>query len=118
LLSDRGCLFEGGNERMVLRRGALLVPAAGRPHPRDIGPEELLVHSDEVALVVWYLLIPDNGIDGADRKTEPAIYAFVGVDVEGAATLVNAVHRAGGGAVAILHVDAGFGNDIGHLADL
>src|SRR6478609_522021 len=60
------------------------------------------------------IVLVEDGLHRADRLARPAVDAFVGVDVQLAGTLVDAVDRALLDARLVLDVDARLGNHIGH----
>src|SRR6185437_2923806 len=98
---------------MVLVDG-LAVPAARRAQSGDGRAEEIAVDVHEHASVVGDVFIPDDRVDRADRQAQAAIDALVRVDVEHPRAFVNAVDRTRRGARAVLDVDAGRRDDIGH----
>src|SRR3954447_6470642 len=56
----------------------------------------------------------EDGGDGADWHARVAVHAFVGLDVEHPRTLVDAVDRTFVDAGAVLHIDAGLCDYVGH----
>jgi hypothetical protein len=82
------------------------------------GGAEVVEESCARGLVLLPLLgqvvLVEDRLDRADRFTRAAVDAFVGMDVEGAATFVDAVDRAFLDAGAVLEVDARQRDHIGH----
>src|SRR4051794_11870506 len=60
----------------------------------------------------------EDGGDGADRHARVAVHAFVGLDVEHPRALVDAVDRTFVDAGAVLHVDAGLCDHVGHATSI
>src|SRR5699024_1222834 len=61
-----------------------------------------------------HIVFEEDRLDGADGFAGTAVDAFVGVDVERALALVDAVDRAFFDAGAVLHIHTGLGDDVGH----
>ena len=78
--------------------------------------EELGVDGEELALVVGQVVLVVDGLDGADGLTGTTVDTLVGVDVQRALALIDAVDRALLDAGAVLDVHAGQANDVCHLA--
>src|SRR6478735_8951568 len=98
------------DERVVLVDDAELRGAAGAAE---------VVEGLDVGVVVVGPLLGDVVLvvdrpDGADRLARTAVDALVGVDVERALALVDAVDRTLLDAGAVLEVDARLGDDVGH----
>src|SRR5207237_831674 len=89
--------------------------ATGRAPTRDAGRKELGIGGDEQFLLARHVAILINRLDRADRDADAAIDAFVGLDVHHPPTLVDALDRADFLADAVLHIDAGRGDDVGHV---
>src|SRR6478735_1996616 len=106
-LSLRG---QGGDEGVVLREDARLGGAAGRAdvvEELDVGRVVVLPLVGQVVLVV-------DGLDGTLRLARTAVHALVRVDVQRPLALVDAVHGALVDAGAVLDIDAGERDDVGH----
>src|SRR5215218_1705917 len=105
---------EHGDDGVVLRDHADLRGAAGRADVVEELDVRLVVvgpHLGEVVFVV-------DRLDRAHRFAGSAVDALVGVDVERAFTLVDAVDGAFVDAGAVFDVDARQGDDIGHGGSL
>src|SRR5699024_11859248 len=76
--------------------------------------EEVDVGRVVVLPLLGHIVFEEDRLDGADGFAGPAVDAFVGVDVERALALVDAVDRAFLDAGSVLHVHAGLGDDVGH----
>src|SRR5699024_2320766 len=76
--------------------------------------EEVDVGRVVVLPFLGHIVFEEDRLDGADGFARTAVDAFVGVDVERALTLVDAVDRAFFDAGAVLHVHTGLGDDVGH----
>src|SRR5699024_9739248 len=61
-----------------------------------------------------HIVFEEDRLDGADGFAGAAVDAFVGVDVERALTLVDAVDRAFFDAGAVLHIHTRLGAELGH----
>ena len=106
LMLDGQC----GDEGMVEARRSDLRGSTGRTkfvEELDVG---LVVVRPFVGQVVFVV----DGLDGADRFAGSAVDAFVGVDVERALALVDAVDRTFVDAGAVLDVHAGKRDHVGH----
>src|SRR5439155_10673257 len=80
----------GGHERGVLVDLADLRSPAGRAQIL----EELVVGCGVVLPLGRYVVLVEDRLDRADRLARPAVHALVGVDVEHAVALIDAVDRA------------------------
>src|SRR5712691_10041547 len=92
---------------------AMSAPCGAGLDPRVI-QEELLVQLDEVLPLLRGLVLGEDRLHRADGLADPAVDAFVGVDIEHLRAFVDAVHRADLDAGLVLHVDARLGDDIRH----
>src|SRR6478736_78165 len=98
------------DDGVILREDAGLGGAAGRA---DV-VEELDVGLVVVLPLVGQIVFVVDRLDGAHRLARPAVDAFVGVDVEAALALVDAVDGAFVDAGAVLDVDARERDDVRH----
>src|SRR4029453_18211305 len=89
--------------------------AAGRAERVVALGEEGGVGGGEVLPLRGHVVLVEDGLHRADGLAGAAVHAFVGVDVEHAVALVDAVDRAFLDAGLVLDVDAGLGDDVGHL---
>src|SRR5215207_10234511 len=89
-------------------------PARGAERLLALG-EEGRVGGGEVLPLGRDVVLVEDGLHRADGLAGAAVHAFVGVDVEHAVALVDAVDRTLFDAGLVLDVDAGFGDDVGHL---
>src|SRR5690606_13007838 len=101
---------ERGHDRVVPRDDADLRGAAGGS---DLF-EELDVGLVVVGPLLGQVIFVVDRLNGADRLAGTAVDALVGLDVEHAVALVDAVDGALVDAGAVLEVDAGLGDDVGH----
>jgi hypothetical protein len=62
--------------------------------------------------------VGDNGAGGALRLTHAAVNALIGMDNQHIFALKKAIDGTNADAIHVFATDAGFGNDIGHDADL
>ena len=76
--------------------------------------EELGVCSVEVAPLFRKIFFEEDRLDRTDRLARAAIDAFVGVDVERAATFVDAIYGALLNASFVFNIHAGLRDDVGH----
>src|SRR5690606_12124100 len=83
---------------------------------RADGGEELCVDLDERAAFVRYVLLVEDRDHRAGRFAASAFDTLVGVDVHHPVALVDAVHRTFLHARLVGLVDAGTGDDVGHVA--
>ena len=74
--------------------------------------------SDVALHVVWDLVLGVDGLHWALRLASAAVDALLGMDHEEVGTFVEAVDRTHFDAVRVLALDAGLGDDVGHLQDL
>src|SRR5262249_50811827 len=101
-----------GDDRVVAGDHADLGGTAGRA---DTGlGEELDVGGVVVAPLLGQIVFVGDRLDGADRLAGTAVDALVGVDVQHAVALVDAVDGALVDAGAVFQIDAGKGDDVGH----
>src|SRR4029450_7130768 len=77
--------------------------------------EEGRVGLGEVLPLGGHVVLVEDGLHRADRLAGAAVHALVGVDVEHAVALVDTVDRTLLDAGLVLDVDAGLGDDVGHL---
>src|SRR4029077_7245145 len=82
------------------------------------GPE--VFEEVDVDLVVFlplvrYVVFVVDRLDRADRFARAAVHALVGVDVEHALALVDAVDGAFFDARSVKHINAGLRDDVGHV---
>ena len=68
---------------------------AGRAQPVTCRPEELAVDGEPRRELRRQPVVGVDGLDRTDRLAQAAVDAFVGLDVERAPALVDAVDRAG-----------------------
>lgn len=73
-----------------------------------------LVLLDVLFQVRGHVRVNENRGDGTFRLAEPAVNAFIRVDVEHVVSFVNAVHRTNGHAGFVFDSDAGLCNDVRH----
>ena len=106
---DEGDVAHQGADVGRSARGAERLFALGEE--RGVGGGELLPLGRHVVVV-------EDGLHRADRLAGAAVHALVGVDVEHAVALVDAVDRAFLDAGIVLDVDAGLGDDVGHRSAL
>jgi len=85
---------------------------AGSPRPS----EELDIGLVVVGPFLGKVILVVDCLDRADRLAGAAVDALVRMDIEGAVALVDAVDRALVNAGAVLHIDAGQRDHIGHRA--
>src|SRR5262249_32495862 len=76
--------------------------------------EELLVHLDEVLPLVGRLVLGEDRLHRAHRLARTTVDALVGMDEELRVALVDTVDRTYLDAGLVLHVDAGFRDDVRH----
>ena len=76
--------------------------------------EEVDVGADVAGPLARNVVLVEDGLDGADRLTRTAVHALVRMDVEHATALVDAVDRTLLDTGLVHHVDARFGNRVGH----
>src|SRR5690606_38831312 len=105
---------ERGHDRVVPRDDADLRGAAGGSDLFEEFDVGLVVVGPLLGQVVFVV----DRLDGADRLAGTAVDALVGVDVEHPVTLVDAVDGALVDTGAILQIDAGQGDDVGHSSIL
>src|SRR5690606_34175751 len=98
------------DQRVVLLDDAHLRRAAGRSEL----VEELDVGVVVLRPLVGGVVLVEDRLDRADRLAGAAVHALVRLDVEHPAALVDAVDGALVDAGAVLHVDAGQGDHVGH----
>src|SRR4051794_6264545 len=87
---------------------------ARRADPGHRVVEELGVHRGELFPLGGNVILVEDRGDRTGGLAGAAIDAFVGLDVEHPAALVDAVDRALVDAGAVLHVDAGLADRVGH----
>src|SRR5215218_5718814 len=104
-----------GDELGVAHLGADLGEPAGRAEGVGSLGEEGRVGGGEVLPLGGHVVLVEDGLDRADGLAGAAVHALVGVDVEHAVALVDAVDRTLLDARLVLHVNAGLGDDVGHL---
>src|SRR5215468_5378371 len=90
------------------------VGATGCAPAGDIGAKEEGVRLDEGFLLARDVDVFVDRLHRADRDADAAADALVGLDVHHAPALVDALDRADLLADAVLHVDAGRGDDVAH----
>src|SRR5690606_11300261 len=112
--SRRALRRESGDDRVVSRDHPDLRGAAGRS---DLF-EELDVRLVVVRPLFGQVVFVVDGLDGADRLARTAVDALVGVDVEHAVALVDAVDGALVDTGAVFDIHAGKGDDVGHRSIL
>ena len=100
---------------MVFFGAEFRFPPAGAAPARNPIPEELGIHGGEARRARRQLILRPDRLHRADEDAQRAIHAFVGLNIVHPATLVDAVDGADLGARAVLHVDAGFRDYIGHV---
>src|SRR5690606_16417605 len=105
---------ERGDDRVVTRDHPDLCRTAGRS---DLF-EELDVGLVVVRPLFGKVVFVVDGLDGADRLAGTAVDALVGVNVEHAVALVDAVDGAFVDTRAVFHIHAGKGDDVGHASIL
>src|SRR5512132_3842783 len=104
-----------GDEGGVARLGADLGEPAGRAERLVPFGEEGGVGGGEDLPLGRHVIVVEDGLHRTDRLAGAAVHALLGVDVEHAVALVDAVDRTLFDAGLVLDVDAGLGDDIGHL---
>src|SRR5512132_1293215 len=104
-----------GDELGVAQHSADLGRPAGRAERVVALGEEGRVGGGEVLPLGGDVVVVEDGLHRADRLAGATVHALVGVDVEHAVALVDAVDRALLDAGLVLDVDAGLGDDVGHL---
>ncbi|MPM27712.1 hypothetical protein SDC9_74225 [bioreactor metagenome] len=95
---------------MVLLQRAELGGAAG--HPEAI--EEVDVDVVVVLPLLGQVVLVEDGLDRADGLAGAAVHALLGVDVQHAVALVDAIDRTLVDAGTVLHVDTRLRNDVRH----
>ena len=103
-----------GNRRVVKLSAGDAVRATRAAQAADFWPEELAVDGNEMAQMGWHVHVFMNRLRRANRDTNAATDAFVGLNVIRAHALVNAIDRAATHAGGVFAVDAAFGDDVGH----
>src|SRR5215211_5505022 len=103
-----------GDELGVAHLGADLGEPAGRAEGVGSLGEEGRVGGGEVLPLGGHVVLVEDGLHRADGLAGAAVHAFVGVDVEHAVALVDAVDRTFLDAGLVLDVDAGLADDVGH----
>src|SRR2546423_452 len=98
---------------VLLGRTDLGCPARGTDPAHGVG-EELRVDRRELLPFAGHVVLVEDRGHGTHGLARAAVDALVGLDVEHAATLVDAVHRALVDAGAVLHVDAWLADRVGH----
>jgi len=117
---DRTDLISGFEDREVAHQGRVELAHVSRRHAARRAPagdavaEELRVGGDERLFGRRHIDILVDRLHGTDRDADAAIDAFVGLDIHHAAALVDALYGADLLADAVLHIDAGRGDDVGH----
>src|SRR6266545_434061 len=104
----------GGDVLGVPHQGADLGRPARRAERLVALGEEGRVGGGEVLPLGRDVVLVEDRLHRADGLAGAAVHALVGVDVEHAVALVDAVDRALLDAGLVLHVDAGLGDDVGH----
>src|SRR5215208_312434 len=103
-----------GDEGDVAYQGADVGrPAGGAERLLALG-EERGVGDGEVLPLGRDVVLVEDGLHRADGLAGAAVHTLLGVDVEHAVALVDAVDRAFLDAGLVLDVDAGLGDDVGH----
>src|SRR5207249_8859704 len=85
-----------------------------RPDPAHGVGEELRVDRGELLPLAGDVVLVEDRGDRTHRLARAAVDALVRLDVEHPAALVDAVHGALVDAGAVLHVDAGLADRVGH----
>ena len=88
--------------------------ALGGTQSADPGIEELRVDGLVVAQCGWQIVVQKDGLDGTYGLTDAAVDALLGLNIEHARALVDAIDRTHRNAGAILDIDAGLGDDVRH----
>src|SRR6185369_4026900 len=101
--------------RMIQLARAHAAGAAGASQAGDLRLEEFPVDGDEMLQVVRQLHVLEDRARRADRDTDAAVDAFLGMDIESANAFVDAIDRAARHASGVLAVDAAVGDHISHL---
>src|SRR5207244_8451259 len=102
------------DERMVLVDGTHLRRAPGRADAGDLLVEELGVDRRVVLPLRRHVVLVEDRRHRAHGLARPAVHALVGLDVEHATALVDAIHRALVHARPVLHIDAGLADRVCH----
>src|ERR1700733_579556 len=110
----RGRFGTRRDDGMVERADVPRVGAARRTPAGHRRTEEFGIDGREGALVCQQVLFGIDRIDRTDRQAQAAIDAFLRLDIHHPAALVDALDRADVLACAILHVDTGRSDHIGH----
>src|SRR5712691_10656495 len=98
----------------MIHRRDLAVRPAGRTETAHGRAEELGVDGNEVTLGLRNIRRVVDRVDGAHGDAESAVDAFLGLNVERAQALVDAIDRTARHARTVLNVDARVGDDVRH----
>ena len=101
---------------MIERCLVLGISPARRIPARHIRPKKLRIDGHELQHLRWQPFIGMNSTYRADRLAQTAIDTFIGLDINRPAALIDAIDRTRSQAGQIFDVDAGGGDDIGHLS--
>jgi hypothetical protein len=88
--------------------------ATGRTQPADVRREEVAVDGREMCHFGRQPKVFVDGLRGAGGHANAAVDAFIRVNVQSALAFVDAIDRTALDASAVLDVDAGAGDDVGH----
>src|SRR5215469_11509956 len=99
---------------MIEGRRKLRTRPARRTPAGHGGAEEFGIDGGERRLVRWNRVILEDRLHRADGEAKAAIDAFIGLDVHHPPALIDAVDRTDIHAGAVLHVDTGRDDDVGH----
>src|SRR5215207_7774314 len=105
---------QGRDQRVVVGNDSHLEGPARRSEV----VEELRVRHLVVLPLLGQVVLVEDGLDRTHRFTGTAVDALVGLDVEGAPTLVDAVDRALVDTRAVLQIDTWHRDHIGHRDSL